>query len=1176
MKKVFRNKNNSNFYYLKELQWSNKALKSNTLYPQILNNQERNTINYLKEKSWNKRFIYDKIQNYDSTKDKNVIANLLNIDEMNCYHNAIKKNGIIMREYFSTNKIKKKMAEEYNKTNIKINLNPMGKNMKIKRIISNSYSSNNIINNNNNIKNKTNIFESLDLNPDDKIHNNINLYRLTKIWDELCIMEPYRELFNIILLQLSQKRKEDIIQREYNDLNVLKHDLNFLSTSVYYRLKILEKLQELNDKLGIILKSKQISSNEVIIKNISQNIESLREHTVNICFLMKKIKSKIFSNQSMNKYDFDAICEKYKFDKNYIIKMKEEMTVLREGFTKYFFDIGNEDNPFLLKVSEKEEDINNNSAMNIDPFYHYIPISKEMKNNINQCIYIIYQELIGYQNSNVSENNFRNISQIKKYKYSDIKDKIYKKNYEKYNRSFKIKNKTNFNWSNNLLIKQSEPLSPYGTSYSQMFKSLNNDNNNDKEISIIKRKLSGNDIYNININNNKSINGLNKDNNINNNYDKIEKSNSSKKNIKKKKITNENSNIKKLNKMINNNKTKKDKTNTKDINKGNINNNEEEKTKKVSHNEELNNKKSYNNINNIKYQNELSIINSKNENIEDKNEINFEEKEISENSEKTDKNRNKNSQNIKITIYNDDINIFFKDLYPSYYSSISQEIKDIFNINEKIIKKILYGISPYILIAYSTQNNNEINTETWLQLKNKILGICIFSYEYKNNSIKLNLNHISALKTKNDINEGSINNFEEIANIFNLIMEYIKSNFYYDEIIIEYNSSKANENILNIFLNDLNFCIINETENEEIEEEENIKKKKNDDINKMVFANDSTKNRVNDDIRENIRKYIEKNILKIFDSLIILNNSEIINLSKGKKNDINLINNILMKYLIEKKEKSNIKNIYNKVTSLEQFLKLFKSNNINNKELPASLLQNKSDILSIVLNDTLLNNNFSNSHFFNNYNINNPNSYLDNKTNYYYNFIKVEKLLILKNDKYNINFYHILNNDLSLFLCNLTEDITKFLNKGNFYTQMNIIYKETLSKNAIEILDDKIIWIPCFEVYKHLKTFSNNFSDTLHEYLKISNNKIKTGYMGGLKIIDKNQENQTYIIKPDLSRDIFIENDFIFGLIINAEILEDKISDINEKDDLEEKNKNEPYVIFCCCVNRNNFISNNF
>ena len=82
--------------------------------------------------------------------------------------------------------------------------------------------------------------------------------------------------------------------------------------------------------------------------------------------------------------------------------------------------------------------------------------------------------------------------------------------------------------------------------------------------------------------------------------------------------------------------------------------------------------------------------------------------------------------------------------------------------------------------------------------------------------------------------------------------------------------------------------------------------------------------------------------------------------------------------------------------------------------------------------------------------------------------------------------------------------------------------------------------------------------------------------MGGLKIIDKNQENQTYIIKPDLSRDIFIENDFIFGLIINAEILEDKISDINEKDDLEEKNKNEPYVIFCCCVNRNNFISNNF
>lgn len=29
--------------------------------------------------------------------------------------------------------------------------------------------------------------------------------------------------------------------------------------------------------------------------------------------------------------------------------MEEEMTILKEGYTKYFFDIGDDNNPFLLK-----------------------------------------------------------------------------------------------------------------------------------------------------------------------------------------------------------------------------------------------------------------------------------------------------------------------------------------------------------------------------------------------------------------------------------------------------------------------------------------------------------------------------------------------------------------------------------------------------------------------------------------------------------------------------------------------------------------------------------------------------------------------------------------------------------------------------------------------------------
>ena len=147
MKKVFQTKNNDNFYYLKELQWSNKAMKLNPLNPQIRsknNIQNVNQSNFLKEKSWNKRFIYNKIQNYDSAKDKNVVASFSKNDEMNCYHNALKKNDFIIKNFYSNNKVKKKGPVEYNKTNIRVNLNPMGKNIKRAKITNNSFSCNNI------------------------------------------------------------------------------------------------------------------------------------------------------------------------------------------------------------------------------------------------------------------------------------------------------------------------------------------------------------------------------------------------------------------------------------------------------------------------------------------------------------------------------------------------------------------------------------------------------------------------------------------------------------------------------------------------------------------------------------------------------------------------------------------------------------------------------------------------------------------------------------------------------------------------------------------------------------------------------------------------------------------------------------------------------------------------
>ena len=1179
MKKVFKNRNNSNFYLLKELQWTNKAMKMNQLNQKIRsqsNPQNMDSINYLKEKSWNKRFIYDSIQNYDASKDKNVLANFLGVDEMNCYHNAIKKNTLILKNIYSNKNIKKKFTEEFGKTNIRINLKPMGKTLQKTKIMNNSFSTNKFITNKrmtlDSFGNK-NIFNSIINNNNNNSESNPD--KLIKIWNDLCIHKPYRELFNIILSQLSEERKADICEKEFKELNELKNDLHFLSMSVYYRLKILEELNDLNDKLGVILKNKQAESNEVILKRISKKIENLREHTINICFSMQKIKSKINVVQS-GKFDLDAMSEKFKFDKNYLIKMKEEMNIFREGFTKYFFEVGDDNDPFLLSSSKKDD-----TEYKIkDPFFHYIPMSDEIRENINKCIYFIYQELIGYKSSNITENNLRNISPLKKYNYKEIDIKIF----EKHNEIFNIKNKKILN-NNNLW--RNDIISPNRTNYSEAYKPsklILSDNRSENN------KINGNTNY---------IRDIKSNNNRNYNKDIIlNKKNSQ---MKYKNNKNINSGKYKTNNILNNfnkNKNKDIKANT-----GKIDSNfNKDKNKDEIYNEIHNNF-----MNDIIQDNPNNNITIKKEEVKSKdiNDIDTNNKDNNpkeekkkghshengeENSKILDNNENLTNQlnndiipiqskNIKCIIFNDDISVFSKDFYIYYFTLIPKEIKDMFKIEKNIIKNMTQGISPYLLMVYeNVQMPKEIDFNNWANFKNYIIGICAFSFEYQNSSIKININHISNSFTNGNkkIDE---KNLEEIKYIFKLLIDYIKNNFYFDEIILRYNSSKVNEQIINFILNDLNFVILNETENEEIEDDEskkenNKEKEKNEIYNKMVYTNDLTKNRVDDLIKEKVQRYIGKNILDILNCVVITNNTELITLEKGKKNEAYLMNNVIMKYLLEKKEKTNVNRIYSKMSNLDQLIKIFQNNNINKKEIPLSLAENRFDIISALINKTAFTNYFSNSIFFNNYNTNNPSSYFDKNSGYSYNYIKADQILILENEKHHIKLYHILSNNMSLVFCKVSKDFEKYLNKNNIYTQINSLYKETISLNKKEVLDSKILWIPCFEMYKHLKTLSSNGFGTFHEYIKISNKIIKQSNKEPLLIKSKNiMENDKYGIIPDLSNDILFDSDFIFGIVNNTEILNEKLTDENNGINTNNK-RSEPYIIFLSLIKKSDFITN--
>ena len=1315
MNPAFRKKNNNNFYYLKELQWTNKAAKLNSLQKKLnsqnpINNQPKiEQMNLIKEKSWNNRFVYSKIPNYDATKDKNVLdPNLLKFPSCNCYYNAIRNNNTINNQPSRRN-IRGKNHSLNHKTMEKTYLNCSAKNIPNSKMLNPNSSCNEIFLsskiNNRIFSPQINDANNLQYNPD----------KLTKLWNDLCILDPYRELFNLIISQLNDEKKNDIYKREINELSELKNNIQILSASVFYRTKTLEELNLLNDKLGLILKSKQTSSNEVILKNISKKIQNLREYTINLCLAMKKIKEQINSGHPWGKFEMDDISEKYKFDKNYLIKMKDEMSVLREGYAKYFFNINNDQTPFLVNASEPKDTDNNNK---IDPFMHKVPMSDELKENINQCTYIIYQELIGYQNNNVFQNNFRSISPLKKYKYTDIDIKIFKKQ----NESLKNSDK-NIHMSNSILIK-SNGFSPYKTydpeqnnlknnnyrpfsvdetmenngknlsfnnydiidNFNQNFKYQINSNpnyggefrsdiNEQKEFNnynkyndeVINNKYNNNNNISYNINDKKKGENEFNENNVviekvftnekknendninNNNQENLEKKN----NLEEKKEDNINLNKEKKNNkekegMPNSNNIIDNMINNEQVNKNELDENQNSNNIDNEHGKGINKEQNNNNIrNNAQLNDDIKNNNNKKEskkteikinkdnnnnlnkseenkeeekkeikdnnfnNVQDKEEVkkdNIDEEEkkqmiqkikmINSNSNKignsSSKKHNMNlinaispslkSKKLKVITFTDDINIFTKDFYNYYYLLIPTEIKEMFKIQEDICSNLFKGISPYLLVLHEELFPDQDN---WMNLRNSIFAICTMNYKYKNDKLKIIINHISSsIVFSPEKNKYYLN---DINYIFDIMIKYIKNEFYFDEIVIEYDNKKANEELINIFINDLNFSI-----DFEDNEEESKKNKEN----KLIYVNDSTTNTINDMIRQTASSYLGKTIFNIFNSLLITNNSKysfvtdtnmankesVNNTLKKSSNDIinnnndNLINIISMNYLMEINGENNINILYNKLTKLDQLIKVFQKNKIKNSEIPLSIAYNRFDILSCVINSTILNNCFSNSTFFNNYNTNNPISFLDKNTNIYYNFIKPEKIYVLYNDKYRIKFYHLVNNNISLFLCNMNNELLDYLNKNNIYTQMNELYKGAIEDNKKEILIDKIIWIPCFEIYNHYQSLSNNSEGVIHEYVKISNKAIKKKNKEILKLNKQIKENTQMKIEPDTSRDILFNSDFIFGIVNNSNLgfkkEKKKVNDEENNEIKKSKDSDLPNIIFLSYINKNNFITN--
>ena len=1063
-KKNIYNRNNIN------KDFRNKDIFNQNLRAKFSNNE---FLNFLNRKEFSNKYIFSKAKN--KIKTKKVSNN--NIYKMN----ARKINLSLPKNIYSNNRI------------FFIKKNTMTQLHNIKNEYKSQNSATNIIND---IKerylsgNQLLISKENDLYIENKAQkekdkSDICIKEVYKLWDGLYIPMSYRELFNVILRRLNEEEKNKLIENEFNDLKELIDDINDLSISIKMRKETLQELKDMNNKLKLIFNTESEESNSILVKHMSNKIEKMREFTINICIYMKKIKNKIYEGKNIGKYDIDIISNEFKFDKNYLLKMKEEMTFLKEGYAKYFFNISEDRTPFLVKASEEDPNANG------DPFIHLVPMSQEMQNQISKCNFIIYQELIAYQNKDFKDNKFRPISPLRIYDNTNL-----------------ILNSINFNRNNSNSL-----LNPIKTKKQYEINQFPKINEN------IKRKL---------IKENSCINLQTK--NINNEKRNI---------LFKKDGKNKNNFIPNLQDKNLNNKNKLIICN--DINAT------------------LGGKNLDNNIDYIKNDTNLLTSIKKNKKSLSSSFLDYSQKDF------------------EIIYYTKNINKFYEQYYIDYYKRLPVEEINMFQLNNDLLSSIIKGISPCMLIL--KENSIEISDEKKnLEIKiakNLIYGICAFYYILSKNKISIKISHISAISDFN-----SSNNVNNLKKIFGLLINLILEELYFDELIIEYNKKQANQELLDLFINYLNFNVemVNKISNIEITSDINniVRTQENGgetlpncdfEKNVLIFRNSQ---KSNEKINKILSSYTNKNIINIFDALIMTDskslNSEYENLLKQKQNDLfnnTFINVELVDYILNVNNKKNIDLVFNKISSLEEIMRMFVHNNISIEEIPLSAAENAYKIMSCIIN-TNINSKFANSHFFSSYNFYNSNSFLDKNTGIYYNFIRPHRIYAMYSEKLGTNFYHIINSNIALFFVQINEEKKKlyFRNNNNIYIQIEEIYNDLLNKQPKEIigkLNNKIIWIPCFNIYRHFKYLTKNNNYTVHEYSKICNNIISSNKKDQLDILFKNK-NSSFQIEPDFKNDIIIDSDFIFGYINNANIFKKVLEQKNSyKESHSEENYNMDY-----------------
>lgn len=137
-----------------------------------------------------------------------------------------------------------------------------------------------------------------------------------------------------------------------------------------------------------------------LFNNISKTVTDLRIYSINVVTHMNRVREICSYSAISGKYNFDQLYKNYRFESNYLIKMKSDLDFLYKSSLGLFFNFAETGDPFLVTIS------------------NIIPVSDDISKAIRQSHYIIAQDLIFYQlndgganpNNNSNMNSSINIS----------------------------------------------------------------------------------------------------------------------------------------------------------------------------------------------------------------------------------------------------------------------------------------------------------------------------------------------------------------------------------------------------------------------------------------------------------------------------------------------------------------------------------------------------------------------------------------------------------------------------------------------------------------------------------------------------------------------------------------------------------------------------------------------